>query len=113
MLILRIKYFFLAVNVIKDATTYFDTHTSIKRLMDAGMDEAQAEAVVYVQADAINSRLATKQDVGDIRSEMSALKAELNANISNTKSEVIKWMLMAMIGQAGVILAFINFATSA
>lgn len=79
-----------------DANIHFDTHTSIKRLadmgMDAGVDEAQAEAIVYVQADAMSSKLATKQDLVEL------------------KVDIIKWTLMAMIGQTGIILAFVNFA---
>ena len=45
----------------------FDTHTFVKHLTRAGMDEQQAEALVEFQVQLINDSLATKQDIEALR----------------------------------------------
>jgi len=45
------------------STIVFDTHAFVKRLTAAGMPEAQAEVLAESQAELIDERLATKQDL--------------------------------------------------
>lgn len=44
-------------------TMIFDTHALVKRLMEAGMPERQAEVLVESQAHLLDEKLATKQDL--------------------------------------------------
>ncbi len=61
-----------------DAIT-FDTHATIKKLVESGMPEKQAEAVVSVQVELVNSNLATKQDIAELRAATQQDIAELRA----------------------------------
>ena len=54
-----------------------DTHKSVRKLREAGMDEKVAEAVIEVWADADTSQLATKADIADLRGEMKDLRTEM------------------------------------
>jgi hypothetical protein len=51
------------------STVTFDTHDFVRRLIDAGLDSRQAEAVVRVVAEA-QTELATKRDLADLRIEL-------------------------------------------
>ena len=59
----------------------FDTHEMVKELKAAGFSDDQAEAVTRVV------RRSHAADVADI-----ATKAELKAELAETKAEIIKWM---------------------
>ena len=52
--------------------TTFDTHAAVTALRDAGIDEAHAAAIVNTVRDASvdHADLATKADLGALRSEM-------------------------------------------
>ncbi len=76
-------------------TVNFDTHMSVRRLTEAGMDEKQAEAIVYVQASAMSSNLATKQDI--------------QLAIEALKSELMKWMVSALFIQTTIIITLVSF----
>ena len=45
------------------STIVFDTHAFVKELTEAGMPEAQAEVLARSQADLIDEKLATKEDL--------------------------------------------------
>ncbi len=51
------------------STVTFDTHDFIRRLIDAGLDSRQAEAVVRVIAEA-QSDLTTKRDLTDLETRL-------------------------------------------
>ena len=64
------------------------------------------------------ARLATKQDISDVRKEIADVKIDLTREISdvkmdltkeiaNVKTEVIKWMFIFWIGQVAVTFGFI------
>lgn len=48
----------------------FDTHAYIKRLIAAGVPEAQAAVHASIFADAVVERLATKEDLQQLRQEL-------------------------------------------
>ncbi len=60
------------------ATILFDSHTFVKRLQDAGMPPAQAEAFVQAQqeilAQALDSTLATKMDLLKLEAKVDKLQ---------------------------------------
>ena len=93
-----------------------DTLTLKTDLLDGGMPEPQAAAIVKALADADVGQLATKADLeslrADVRTEIEALRAEMNAKIEALRSDLnmkikalrgdnklLRWM-------GGVILAF-------
>ena len=52
------------------ATHIFDTHESVKELIDAGLPEKHAEAIVHQHAKIINENLATKHDHELLKKEL-------------------------------------------
>lgn len=71
-------------------TLTFDTHAFIKKMVAAGMPEAQAEAVTSMVREAQDSAAGGVATKADIREETAPMKAEL---------PLMKWML-------GFVLAF-------
>lgn len=76
------------------ATITFDTHKFVRRLQQAGVSEAQAEAIVDALREAYGeAELATKQD-------LRALEMKLETRFEALKGEMtlIKWMLGLLLG---------------
>ena len=70
-------------------TLTFDTLAYVKTLRDAGVEEKQAEAQASALATVLKSSatdLATKSD-------LDLLKAELKRDLSETKAELIRWVV--------------------
>lgn len=68
----------------------FDTHRFVKNLTASGFTEKQAEALANEQVQLLNANLATKADLMAV------------------KSELLKWMVLAMIAQGGLIVALVK-----
>lgn len=79
------------------STVTFDTLKFVKELENAGMPqqqaEAQAKALANVLSESLDTTLATKADMLDV-------KSELKGDILEVKSELklMKWMLGFLIG---------------
>ena len=97
----------------------FDTHRFVKNLTESGFTEQQAEALAKEQVQLLNSNLATKVDLQAVKAELEAkietvkadlqaVKADLEAKIEAAKFDLLKWMVMAMIAQGGLIVALIK-----
>ena len=86
----------------------FDTHRFVKNLTASGFTEKQAEALANEQVQLLNSNLATKTGILAIKSDILAVKAELEVKIETIKSDLLKWMVMAMVAQGGLIVALIK-----
>jgi hypothetical protein len=56
------------------STITFDTHKFVKRLIEAGMPEAQAEILAEEQARLIDERIATKVDLPEVKAELLLVK---------------------------------------
>jgi hypothetical protein len=68
----------------------FDTLKLARRLRAIGFPEAQADGVADAMADVMTgSDLATKADIGDLRSEMALLRTELKAGIAAVDQRVV------------------------
>lgn len=83
------------------AALVFDTHRFVKRLTDAGMDEAVAEALADEQANLLRENFATKAG-------LAATEAKLMERMAELKAELLKWTYGALIAQAGIIVAAIK-----
>src|SRR5215472_6812940 len=71
------------------AAVAIDTLKVARRLREVGFSEPQAEAVVAaVQEATISGDLATKADVGAVRTELAEVRAELKAEIAELRSEL-------------------------
>ena len=90
----------------------FDTHRFVKRLTETGFSEAQAEVLADEQVNLLNSNLATKQDLQTLKAEleqqMTSLEGQIKVEIATIKSDLLKWMIGALIAQGGVIVALIQ-----
>ena len=90
----------------------FDTHRFVKNLTESGFTEQQAEALAKEQVQLLNSNLATKVDLQAVKAELEAkietVKADLEAKIEAAKFDLLKWMVLAMIAQGGLIVALIK-----
>ena len=74
-------------------TITFDTHKFVKRLIAAGMPDEQAEVLAEAVSEAHIadlSHLATKADLAE------------------AKTEIIRWLVPLLLGQAGLIVALIK-----
>ena len=86
----------------------FDTHRFVKRLTGCGFTEQQAETLADEQVALLNSNLATKTDIAEIKSEIETLRHETKVGIEASKSELMKWMIGLMIAQGGLIVALVK-----
>ena len=66
----------------------FDTHRFVKNLTASGFTEAQAEALADEQAHLLDSNLATKSDIRELRSEIRGAKSELELSIEQVRSDL-------------------------
>lgn len=91
----------------------FDTHAFVKRLTAAGMPEAQAEVLADEQASLIDGRIATKADLVSLvtsihslasKLDMFATKESVKADLSETKADILKWVIGTIGFQTLVIL---------
>ena len=75
----------------------FDTHRFVKHLTENGFTEQQAEVLADEQVSLLNSNLATQADI-----------ATIQRDIAEVKSDLLKWMVGALIAQGGVIVTLLK-----
>ena len=119
------------------AAIEFDTHRFVKRLMEGGFTETQAEILADEQVALLNANLATKEDFArlaasvekqgqetqssiealrqETQSGIDALRQETKAEIARIegrmeaiKSELLKWLFGALIAQSGLLITFLK-----
>lgn len=66
----------------------FNALEYIRNLEAVGVRRDQAEVHVQLVLDAIGEELATKQDIADLKSEISGVRSELKAEIAELRSEL-------------------------
>lgn len=77
----------------------FDTHAYVKRLRNAGVSEEQAEAQAELQAQVLSSlvteKLATKEDIADLKMDIVRLENETKQEFIRMagKFNQLNWML--------------------
>lgn len=97
-------------------TMTFDKLTYIDRLKAAGFAEPQARAMADGLDQALREEVATKSDLavlraelksdlGLLRGEMGGLKGELLAAMKADKVDLLKWVVMLIVGQTAVFTA--------
>ena len=104
----------------------FDTHRFVKHLTENGFTEQQAEVLADEQVSLLNSNLATQADIAEVQRDIEALRqetktdieilrqetktsiADVQRDIANIKSDLLKWMTGALIAQGGVVVALLK-----
>ena len=74
----------------------FDTLAYRNKLQDAGMSREQADAMAKAQAEAMKELVAAQELV---------TKHDLYIALSETKHELLKWMMGMMVAQTALIVA--------
>lgn len=82
------------------STITFDTLKFVDTLKEAGISEAQAKAQAKAIGDAIESAtslsLATKSDI-----------QELKTDINSVKYDLLKWLIVLVLGQTALLVTFL------
>ena len=104
----------------------FDTHRFVKRLTESGFTEKQAETLAEEHVVLLNSNLATKADIAEVKAGTEALRQETRADIARVeasiealrletkaaieavKADLLKWLFGALIAQGGLIVALVK-----
>jgi hypothetical protein len=86
-------------------TMTFDKLAYIDRLKAAGFAEPQACAMADGLDQALREEVATKSDIATLRGEMIGLKGELLAAMKADKIDLLKWVVMLIVGQTAVFTA--------
>ena len=85
----------------------FDTLKASRRLRDAGIEEAHAEALVGAFTEDIGANLATKDDIANLgnmlRSEMALLEQRVNLRIALAAGGVTTVLLAAIAIATGIL----------
>lgn len=86
-------------------TLTFDTYEFVKKLKDVGFSEQQAEVLTDLQKTTVLNtleqarhdydldNLATKRDIREIELKIELVRSELKRDISETKAELIRWVV--------------------
>lgn len=94
------------------ATVTFDTLKYVRQLEAAGIAPQQAEAFVTAQRDilseALDTQLATKADISDLRHDLRELKTGVKTDISEAKSDTIKWLAGLLLAQAALVATLVK-----
>ena len=75
-------------------TTTFDTLSFSKTLQDAGMPQAQADALATAQKSALEQMVATRELV---------TRHDLYIALADTRHELLKWMMGMLVAQTALI----------
>src|SRR3954454_23256808 len=66
----------------------FDTLSYARRLKQAGLPEAQAEAIADATRELVVQDVATKADLAAMRADLAAVRGELKADIAALRSDM-------------------------
>jgi hypothetical protein len=87
--------------------------TTLDILIERGRFEPHvARAIgdaIAAETGTMSSELATKQDLTEVKSQLVEVKSQLEVKIADSKSDVIRWMFTALIGQTAVTLGAMYF----
>ena len=87
------------------ASITFDTHAYVKKLKAVGFTEEQAEVLSSTQAELIEERLATKQDIEKLET---VLKQHIQIESAKIKADVIKWVAGMLVAQAAIVATLVK-----
>ncbi len=85
----------------------FDTLKYSKTLQQAGFSQDQAEAITQAQNSALQEVVNAQQLV--TKSDLQEAKYELELKISESKHELIKWLVGVSLAQIAIVVALVAF----
>lgn len=71
----------------------FDSHSYVKELCAAGFTEKQAEIQIKIHMSFAKDQLPSKADISDIKADIEQLRVETKVGISESKIDIIKWVI--------------------
>jgi hypothetical protein len=97
-------------------TMTFDKLAYVDRLKAAGFNEPQARAMADGLDQALREEIATKSDIASVRNEIGLLRVELKGDFAGLRGELLaamkadkvdllKWVVMLIVGQTAVFTA--------
>ena len=91
----------------------FDTHRSVKRLMEGGFEERQAEVRAEEQMAFLNANLTTKLDIAEVKADIEALRrsteAKIETDIAKVNNSLVRWMFGALFAYTTILVALFGF----
>jgi hypothetical protein len=85
-------------------TATFNTLKFVRRLTDAGIPREHAEA----EADALSEVLEVNLKDLAAKSDLRELRAEIKADVSDAKSDIIKWLAGLLLAQAALVATLVK-----
>ena len=80
----------------------FDTLAFSERLQDAGFTPEQAKGQAHAMRKLLDNQIATRHDI-------QALDASMATRFAETKTELIKWYMAAMLATTGLVAGLVKF----
>ena len=93
------------------STSTFDTLDAMRRLEQAGMERAQAEATVETIREA-QSELVTKSDLVLVRSDLAALESRLLLALAELRADLYRALWIQGAGIVAIVCGFIAIAAA-
>ena len=87
----------------------FDTHKFVKDLTRNGMPDKQAEVLADHYASLLNDRLATKDDLHNLRKDMDSMHDKLDNKIESLRKDMMITILSAQLVGIVTICTIIGF----
>ena len=87
------------------STLMYDTHKFVIKMTQAGMPQSQAEVLAEAHVELMETTLATKQDLKD-------LKAEMTSKIDQAIIKIVGIITAVMVGIAALMAFFMTFLKS-
>ena len=95
------------------AETSFDSLKVYQRLKSANMEEKAASEIAKIFGDMLDTQLATKRDIKELElatsRDIKELEVRLELKIENSKTELLKWVLVFLTGQTALLISAIKF----
>lgn len=91
------------------ATIVFDTHRAIQNLKEAGVAEAQAEAMVAMVGSALGESVATKADVQRVEQIVERLDQKLEYEVRSLRSDMQAMEQRITLKLGGLLFAALRF----
>ncbi len=93
------------------AAITFDTLAYSNKLQKSGVPREQGEAMAQANSEAIKDMANTQELVTkkDLALAIAQIQHDLEIKLANTRHEILKWMVAAMIAQTALLVGIIAF----
>ncbi len=83
----------------------FDTLDYFEKLKEAGVPEAQAKVQVEVMQSVVQNYDAASRKELTTKADLQAVESRLETKLADTKHELIKWLVGALLAQTALLVA--------